>query len=188
MDSISRESNISSYLPIAGLIVGGLAILLSIVALVKSSAANKDSAAHIASLESKIETIEGIARNADNNAMQGRQAQQSISKLASDVQRALTQAGDAINENRSNIDAIKTALAKPRATSTTTAATASSGTAAPQRAAAVAGSDEYIVKSGDTGSKIAASAGVRLADLMSVNPDVNWNRLHVGQKLKLPKK
>ena len=55
-------------------------------------------------------------------------------------------------------------------------------------APAVAGPDEYIVKGGDTGVKIANAKGVSLADLLSVNPGVNWNHLSVGQKIKLPKK
>jgi LysM repeat protein len=45
-----------------------------------------------------------------------------------------------------------------------------------------------VVKSGDTGSKIARNAGVSLSDLLAVNPGVNWNRLAVGQKIKLPQK
>jgi LysM repeat protein len=52
----------------------------------------------------------------------------------------------------------------------------------------VAGPDEYIIKSGDTGAKIARERGVSLADLQTVNPGVNWTRLAVGQKIKLPKK
>ena len=53
---------------------------------------------------------------------------------------------------------------------------------------AVAGPGEYVVKGGDSGAKIARSQGVNLADLVSVNPGVNWNKLKVGDKVKLPKK
>jgi LysM repeat protein len=55
-------------------------------------------------------------------------------------------------------------------------------------APAVAGPGEYIVKSGDTGARIARSNGCSLADLRSVNPGVEWNHLKVGQTLKLPEK
>jgi LysM repeat protein len=53
---------------------------------------------------------------------------------------------------------------------------------------AVAGPGEYVVKGGDSGAKIARAQGVNLADLVSVNPGVNWNKLKVGDKVKLPKK
>ena len=55
-------------------------------------------------------------------------------------------------------------------------------------APAVAGPGEYIVKSGDTGSKIARANGCSLADLESVNPGADWTHLKVGDKLKLPEK
>ena len=37
-------------------------------------------------------------------------------------------------------------------------------------------------------SLVTAGRSVSLADLLAVNPGVNWSRLAVGQKLKLPKK
>jgi LysM repeat protein len=51
-----------------------------------------------------------------------------------------------------------------------------------------AGPDEYIVKGGDTGYKIATANGVSVADLQAVNPGVSWTALKVGQKIKLPAK
>lgn len=53
---------------------------------------------------------------------------------------------------------------------------------------ATAGPGEYLVKKGDSGAKIARALGVSLADLKSVNPDVNWSKLHVDQKIKVPEK
>lgn len=57
------------------------------------------------------------------------------------------------------------------------------GSAAP-KAAAAAG-DEYVVKSGDSLSKIAANHRVKLKDLREVNNLQNDN-LKIGQKLKIP--
>lgn len=51
---------------------------------------------------------------------------------------------------------------------------------------AVAGPGEYVVKSGDTGTKIAKANGVSISALTAVNPGVNFSKLKVGQKLKLP--
>ena len=61
-------------------------------------------------------------------------------------------------------------------------------TKGPKGEPAVAGPGEYIVKSGDTGAKIARANGVSLADLTSVNPGISWTHLKVGEKIKLPEK
>lgn len=53
-------------------------------------------------------------------------------------------------------------------------------------APAVARPDEYIIKAGDGGTKIARTFGVSIQDLQAVNPGVNWNRLVVGQKIRIP--
>ena len=53
----------------------------------------------------------------------------------------------------------------------------------------MAGPGEYVVKPGDvSGMKIATNLGVSLHDLMDVNPSVNWTKLKVGDKLKVPQK
>jgi LysM repeat protein len=51
-------------------------------------------------------------------------------------------------------------------------------------AAAVAGPGEYVVKPGDTGTKIAKATGASLADLEAANPGIDWKRLRIGQKIK----
>lgn len=48
------------------------------------------------------------------------------------------------------------------------------------------GTGEYKVQSGDTGSKIATKAGVKLAALKAANPGVDWNRLKLNQTLVIP--
>jgi|GEM_PF-176775 len=45
---------------------------------------------------------------------------------------------------------------------------------------------EYKVQSGDTGTKIATKAGVKLAALKAANPGVDWNRLKLNQTLVIP--
>lgn len=39
----------------------------------------------------------------------------------------------------------------------------------------------YPLRPGDTGVKIAQKAGITLSQLLSLNPDVNWSKLNVGQ-------
>ena len=50
----------------------------------------------------------------------------------------------------------------------------------------VASPDEYVVKPGDTGTKIAKAVGVSIVDIEAANPDLDWRRLRVGQKIKVP--
>ncbi|MFT3870645.1 MAG: LysM peptidoglycan-binding domain-containing protein [Nibricoccus sp.] len=44
---------------------------------------------------------------------------------------------------------------------------------------------EYILKPGDTASRVAKNAGLSVADLQALNPGVNWAKLHVGQKIRV---
>ena len=48
----------------------------------------------------------------------------------------------------------------------------------------VASPDEYVVKPGDTGTKIAKAVGVSITELEAVNPGIDWRRLRVGQTVK----
>jgi LysM repeat protein len=65
---------------------------------------------------------------------------------------------------------------------------AAKGAAPAGGGAAVAGAGEYVIKAGDTGAKIARANNVSLPDLIAVNPGVNWSKLKVGDKVKLPKR
>jgi len=52
----------------------------------------------------------------------------------------------------------------------------------------VAGPGEYVIKKGDTSTKIAAAIGCTRAELIAVNPNVKWTALKIGQKIKVPEK
>jgi LysM repeat protein len=171
MDTISRENN--SYLPVAGVIVGVLALVLSGVALAKISSAKKEISAQVEPLAQKIEEAEGQARNA---AAAADKASGSINKLASDTQAAFTQVAQEIGNIRGEITKVQETRAAP----------AKAAKAAKEPA--VAGPDEYVIKAGDTFRKIATAKGVSVADLTAVNPGVDSSKLKVGQKIKLPAK
>jgi LysM repeat protein len=174
MDTISQENNgSSSYLPVAALIVGLLAGVLAGVALAKVSATNKQLEAQ-AAIGSRVDQMESQVRSAVTTA---EQSAQSLSKLRTDTQNAFNQVGEVMAQIRTDLQKAQESRPAPAA-----AAAAKNGPAP------TAGPGEYVVKSGDTGTRIAASAGVSLQALMAVNPDVNWSRLHVGQKIKLPQK
>ena len=63
------------------------------------------------------------------------------------------------------------------ATSTSTTTTAKQGAKSTKR--------RYVVKPGDVLSQIAVKTGVPLDTLLRLNPNVDAQSLHVGQKLKL---
>jgi LysM repeat protein len=43
----------------------------------------------------------------------------------------------------------------------------------------------YIVQRGDTGAAIARANNISLADLRALNPDVEWNKISVGQAVRI---
>jgi LysM repeat protein len=52
------------------------------------------------------------------------------------------------------------------------------------KAAVAAGPGEYVVTKGDTLGGIAKKVGISLKSIQELNPDVNANRMQIGQKLK----
>lgn len=171
MDTISRENN--SMLPIGSIVVGIVALLLGGFALVQASKANRTLADH----QAKIEKIDSIEQQATSAASAGERNSRDIKQLTDQTQNAFTQVSNIISGLQGTVTKLEEAAKRP-------APSPKKGGAAP----AVAGPDEYVVKSGDTGAKIARASGVGLGDLQSVNPGVDWNKLHVGQKIKLPAK
>jgi LysM repeat protein len=170
MDTISRDNN-SSYLPVAGVIVGLVAVLLSVVALVKVSAANKTLQAH----EEKVAKIDNIEATANSAAAAADKAAK-----ASDLQQLLQQTQNAVTQLSGRIDDVNAKMAKLEE--------------GPKKAAGksagpvVAGPDEYIIKAGDSFAKIARAHGCSIADIAAVNPGVDSSKLKPGQKIKLPAK
>ncbi|HEY5550329.1 MAG TPA: LysM peptidoglycan-binding domain-containing protein [Opitutaceae bacterium] len=170
MDTISRDSN-TSYAPIAAVIVGLLALVLSIVGLVKISALNKD-VKPLVGINERVETVQNDARGAVSTADTARS---SVTTLATQTQRAFDTVTAELGNLRTSVNKLEMG-SSPKASSGGSSAAATT-TAEP---------GTYIVKSGDTGVKIARDNNVSLTALMGANPDVDWNRLKVGQKIKLP--
>jgi LysM repeat protein len=170
MDTISSREN-SNILPVAGVIIGVIALLLSIIAFVKVNSANAKIAAHdekLTALDSQVSSASASVEKA-NSVLTG---------LRTSTQDAVTQLSTMITEAGGRITKLEEAQkARP-------VASVKGGS----KEAAVAGPGEYVVKKGDTGASIARANGTSLTDLKTVNSDVNWNKLSVGQKVKLPKK
>jgi LysM repeat protein len=167
MDTISRESN-SSYLPVAGVLVGVVALIIGVTALVKVSSLGKRVPED---LPDKLASIETDSRNA---AASADKASKDIVSLTRSTQSAFDSIGPEIGGMKASITKLEEA-AKARA---------AAPKAAKGEAAAVAGPGEYVVKPGDTGTKIAKATGASLADLEAANPGIDWKRLRIGQKIK----
>lgn len=173
MDTISRENN--SMLPVGGIIVGVIGLLLGGYAAISLSKVNKALADH----QSKIEKIDGIEQAANAAAAAGEQNKKDIRSLTGSTQETVTQIGNMLSDHATRLTKIEEAAKKPAPVA---------GKKGAAGGEVVAGPGEYAVKKGDTGMKIANTLGVKLADLQKVNPDVNWNKLSAGQKVKVPAK
>ncbi|MBM3873307.1 MAG: LysM peptidoglycan-binding domain-containing protein [Verrucomicrobia bacterium] len=172
MDTISREN--TSYLPVAGVIVGVLALVLAGVALVKVSSTSKTVTAHTEQL-TRMDTLESEARTA---ATSSERASSAVSALQRSTQDAFNAVSLELGNVKGEISKLQESAKAPRP------AAAAKGGSGP----ATAGAGEYVIKSGDTGAKIARANNVSLPDLIAVNPGVNWSKLKVGDKVKLPKR
>lgn len=163
-------------LPVGGIIVGVIALLLGGYAAINVSKANRT----ISEQQAKIEKLEGLETRVDNATAQAGNAEKNVQALTRSTQNAFNDIGPLLGNLQASVNKLEEAAKKP----------------APAPAAAgkkggepvVAGPGEYVVKAGDTGVKIAAANGVSLSDLQAVNPGINWGRIAVGQKVKLPAK
>ena len=170
MDTISRENN--SLLPMGGVIVGAVALIIGGYAAVSLSHVK----ATLAAQADKVARIDDIASQVSSAAAASDKAARDITTLQNSTQAAVNQLGTelaTIDEKLKHMEEVHVAKA------------AKGGKGGEP---AVAGPGEYIVKSGDSGAKIARANGTTIAALSEVNPGVTSSKLRVGQKLKLPEK
>jgi LysM repeat protein len=170
MDTISRENN--SLLPMGGVIVGAVALIIGGYAAVSLSHVK----ATLAAQADKVARIDDIASQVSSAAAASDKAARDITTLQNSTQAAVNQLGTelaTIDEKLKHMEEVHVAKA------------AKGGKGGEP---AVAGPGEYIVKAGDTFSKIARANGTTIAALSEVNPGVTSSKLRVGMKLKLPEK
>ena len=160
-------------LPVAGVIVGVLALLVGGYAAIKASSLQKTVVTH----EEKIGKIDSIESQVTSAASSADKAARDINSLNRSTQ-------EAFNTVAASLGTIQASITKMEESQKRPAAAAKTATREP----AVAGPDEYVIKSGDTFAKIARTQGFSLSDLQSVNPGVDSSKLRIGQKIKLPKK
>jgi len=191
MDTIgSREPN--SMLPVGAIIVGVIGLLLGGYSALTIGNVKRTLAEH----EGKMARFDQFESQVSTAASASEKATRDIGALTRSTQDAFNQVGAELGNLRGAITKLEeapraraVATAAPAANRANAAAASANAGAANNAAArpAATASGEYVVKSGDTGVKIAREVGVSLGALQNANPDVNWNRLHVGQKLNLPR-
>ncbi len=174
MDTISRENN-PSILPVVGAILGGLGLILGIVALVKLGTVKKLST-ELTTVKDQVASMSGDVSAAKDAASR---ASSSVSNLATQTQRGFDAVTAEIGNIRTDLNKLATAKTAP-------APKAKDGAPAAAGAAAGPGGD-YTIKSGDTPAKIARAHGVTVAAVLAANPGLEPTKLKVGQKINLPK-
>ena len=176
MDTISRD-NTSSMLPVFGVIAGVIGLILGGIGIAQASKANKA----LEALQPKIDKIDAVETAANSAAASADGAKKELTARVREIQENFNLVGAKFAEFQGSITKIEEAQ---KAKAVVADKAGKKGDHGP----VVAGPGEYVVKSGDTGTKIAAANKVSVGDLVAVNPGVNFNRLSAGQKLKLPAK
>ena len=174
MDTISRENN--SMLPVAGAIMGGLALLIGGFAAIKVSTLQKT----VAAQQEKVDKIDGLESQLGSVSAASDKATKDIGSLTRTTQEAFnTVAADLANLHAS-VTKLEESAKKP---------VAAAGKGGHNAGPVVAGPGEYVVKAGDTFAKIGrANGGFSGKQVAEVNPGVDPSKLHPGQKIKLPVK
>jgi LysM repeat protein len=177
MDTLSRDSNSSgSILPLVGVIAGGLALVLSIVALVKLSTVQKTVTAH----EEAVQKVPAIESSASAAAAAASKADSDIKVLRDGIQRALDDVGNTIGTINAKITKIEEGMKKPAPAAT------KAGGAAAAPAGTLNADGTYTVRSGDTLSKIARAFNTKVDSIQAENPGLET--IKPGQKIRIPKR
>lgn len=176
MDTLSRDSNNSgSIMPLVGAIAGGLALVLSIVALVKLSTLQKTVTTQGDEVGAKVTAMENEVRAATTKS------ENEVKGLRTGVQQALDQVGGEIGAIKASVAKMEEAMKKP-------APAAAGGKGGGVVTGTVDANGNYSVAPGDTLSKIAKKFATKIDALEAENPGLDPKSLKVGQKIKIPKK
>jgi LysM repeat protein len=177
MDTLSRDSNSSgSILPLVGVIAGGLALVLSIVALVKLTTLQKTTTELATTVDTKVSAMEQTVNSA------AAKAENDMKGLRMGLQQALDDVGTHIGTINGKIAKIEEAQ-KARAV-----APAAKGGAAAAPTGVLNADGTYTVASGDSLSKIARKFGVKVDSIEAENPGLDPTKLAVGKKIRIPKR
>lgn len=161
-------------MPMAGVILGAIALLLGIFTMVKATkveravTAQGDEIAKIASLESEVRSA---AAKSENDLRNLREA----------VQKAFNDVTTTFGEVNAKIAKMEESMRKP-------APAGAKAGAAPAPTGVLNPDGTYTVAAGDNPSAIARKFGVKLDALLAENPGLDSRSLRVGQKIRIPRR
>jgi len=202
-DESTPKAGPSAMVPVAIALVGvllGAAALYFAISNRGASSAVAGLTSDLATTQAELKSAEKHAADLDSKFSDLAQTNSSlgtqIQSVSSQVSEALNKVSSAITEDRAQLkaqaQAIEQLTAKP--TPTTTAATSSSSgsekatTPAATTTATPGAGGIHVIVSGDTFGSLAKKYGVTVSAIEAANPppDVNPNRLHLGQKIIIP--
>lgn len=172
MDTISRENN--SMLPVGAIIVGVIALLLGGYSAITLSKVNNRLAEH----DTKLGRVDAVEQSANSASAAADRLSKEVKDLRGQTQGGFNDISAAVTNLITTVAKLEEAAKKP--------VMADKGKKGGEPV--VAGPNEYLVKAGDTGTKIAKATGASTGDIQAVNPGLDWSKLKPGQKIKLPAK
>ena len=185
MDTPSSPKS-GSYLGIVVGILAVVAVVLAVVALSKASSLGKK-LDDVAALAARVDSMEAsVKRVSDDSA-------KNVNNLRGTYDRYFDQINTEFANLRTQINKVamdtKDMMDRSSSPAPKAAAASGGGSGAPSAApGSVASDGSYVIKGGDTLGRIATQFGVSLAELQAANPGVDSRKLHVGQKIVIPKK
>jgi LysM repeat protein len=163
-------------MPLAGVILGVIALLLGIFTMVKANKIEKTVTAQGDEI-AKISSIENEVRAA------AAKSETDLKNLREGVQATFNQVGTEIGTMRASLTKIEEDMKKRAAAPAAKGGKAGAGPVA----TGVKNADgTYTVAAGDTLSKIARKFGTSVDSLQAENPGLDSKSLKVGQKVRLP--
>jgi len=176
MDTLSRDSSsTSNIMPMAGVILGAIALLLGIFTMVKATKVEKavtaqgDEIAKIATLESEVRSSAA-------------KSETDLRNLREAVQKAFNDVTTTFGDVNAKIAKMEEAMKKPAP------AAAAKGGAAAAPTGVLNADGTYTVAAGDNLTRIAAKFGARVDAILAENPGLEPTRLRVGQKIRIPRR
>lgn len=133
----------------------------------------------------------GLAGRGDENKISDRisELEQRVERLDGASEELNGQIRGLYNQTRTALQAIDdrfTSLQGSRASAPASSAPATTAGSAQAAAPSAATAKTYTIRPGDTLGKLAQSAGTTVAAIQKANPNLNPNRLKVGQVIQLP--
>ncbi len=156
----SSESKLPLIVGILGFALGTAGLVLGIKAKGAAQAASDEATAAKVSVGELGNALASKANAAD------------VQVVRADLDKALTDLGTNDKNLGDQITALQKLASSPKATT------------GAGKAAVAPGPGEYVVAKGDTLGGIAKKVGISLKSIQELNPDVNANRMQIGQKLK----